>query len=76
MRLVNSDNKLSYGRVEVYMTGANQWGTVCDDYWGDKDAKVVCRQMGYADGRGVKGKAHTRTKTLFLMLLYNFQLKL
>ncbi|EFJ40038.1 hypothetical protein VOLCADRAFT_70057 [Volvox carteri f. nagariensis] len=36
------------GRVEIYNGG--QWGTVCDDYFTDREASVVCRELGYAGG--------------------------
>ena len=44
MRLLGGSSP-GEGRVEVYYNG--QWGSVCDDGWGNTDAAVVCRGLGY-----------------------------
>ena len=37
------------GRLEVCYNG--QWGTVCDDYFYNVEARVACRHVGYpSDG--------------------------
>ena len=34
------------GRVELCLNGI--WGTICDNFWSDQDAVVVCKQLKYS----------------------------
>ena len=50
IRLQGNNNPL-IGRVEICINGT--WGTICPHYhWTNKDASVVCRQLGYS-GNGM-----------------------
>lgn len=54
IRLVGFPTSTQYeGRVEFCY--GEEWGTVCDDFWGDTDARVVCRQLGFS-ATGDSGK--------------------
>ena len=37
---------LSQGRVQICIGG--QYTKVCDDFWDNQDASVVCRQLGFS----------------------------
>ena len=50
IRLVGGERNFE-GHVEV--CDNNEWKTVCNGDWGDKETRVVCRQLGFPeDGRG------------------------
>ncbi|XP_048254482.1 uncharacterized protein LOC124148917 isoform X3 [Haliotis rufescens] len=48
MKLTPNYNK---GLLQVYHSG--RWGTVCDDYFGQVEASVVCRALGYQGGKAI-----------------------
>ena len=43
VRLVGGTN--FSGRVEVSKVNSDSWRGVCDDYWDENDAEVVCKMI-------------------------------
>lgn len=43
----SADGDRITGRLEIHTDG--KWGAICDDNFGDLDARVACRQLGYYD---------------------------
>ena len=45
VRLVDRGDTLNRGRVEVYH--ADEWGSICDDFFGFEEAVVICHELGF-----------------------------
>ncbi|CAE1270069.1 DMBT1 [Acanthosepion pharaonis] len=50
IQLIGGSSEIS-GRIEITRQGVK--GTVCDDYFDNNDAKVICRMMGYSSGEDI-----------------------
>ena len=54
VKLIHGSTKYE-GTVLVCIN--NAWGSVCDDYWGQEEAQVVCNALGYSAQGTKKGSA-------------------
>ena len=51
IRLVNGTNNGTHssGRIEIRRPN-DEWGTVCDDWFGNQEAMVICTMLGFTGG--------------------------
>lgn len=46
IRLIESSNRFQIGLIEICVNGI--WGTICRDSWGNVEASIACKQLGYS----------------------------
>jgi deleted-in-malignant-brain-tumors protein 1 len=63
-RLIDGETS-NIGKLQVYYNG--QWGDVCDDFFGNIDADVACRGLGYPRALNYYYYGHYTFPTMFLM---------
>ena len=64
MRLVGIPGLNSTGRIEVLYNGS--WGTICNRYFTNKDANVICEQLGYSGLSNFKAPFTSGTGPIWL----------
>lgn len=57
MRLADGDTGME-GRVEVCFNSSYN-NTICDDFWDELEARVVCRQLGFSLAEGLTCRTHS-----------------